>query len=298
MDSIGQHISASNIGYLIHNDRYSQIVPPELWEKVLLQRQKTGPRSKNRRWSFGEQILVCLECGKHSVTSSNSYVCARRGVGYKGTGLECKSTGFQRDRVDCCLVESALKWKIRWIRLNGSQQEEHLRQMSKETTMRVYTLSNKLNKVDEKIEKYTDSYACGYISKETLEKRISSINEERNKMELELSHLNAKRLELDINMEQARKDKKLPYMEASEQLEKMTKQQIYELVHEQIDRAFFGRENDERILRILSKLFHNETTTYIFRSTGRTFRLIQLIGDGEVDVTDIPAYKIRYRDMI
>lgn len=186
-------------GYICKNDgriikgKHPAIYPIEEWEKAnFIYKNKCF--KKENHLSLLSGLIACGVCGsKYAIrhgANGRSYTCYKRMASYrerKGITEKCKNKNYRTDKLEKIIVEEIKKLSFAPLVL------DNLLEDSEQEKEKIKVLEKQIKTISIKCDRLLDLYADASISKETYTRKIKPLEEEKEKLALQLEALNARK---------------------------------------------------------------------------------------------------------
>lgn len=290
INSFGYTYLSTSIKKLLGQECYRKIIGDEKFNRVLEKKKNSihNYSSKARLYSICEKLIVCPDCGRHFYKHGNCYRCVSLLNKYNGSDINCDNKmSLVLHRMDCIAVVSAWKWFNRYTHQNGTIRMEQVTKQLVEIPEQIDALQKQIETVDEKIERYAISYADGLISKQTRDLKIQKIKTEKQEMTQRLSNLKSRLVLLEDEKKNLEKDK-ITTLQNIQTLESMDKIELYNFVHQYIDRIEIkSLGKNDRLITVHSKHYDD---VWMYRTIGRgNGYKLYLINPNTLDYNDLRA---------
>lgn len=288
LDSLGIHYSAQNIKLMLSRESLRAVVGDEAFDECQKVKKSRYKERKYRKFSLCEGLIECPECGRaYTIRSNHVYNCVYHDCQRKGTDLYChNSVGLSARRMDAIVLTTASLWKS----LDLVEDAEELRKDNEKKRVllpiKIQALSEKIEKCAERKSRVAENYEEGIINRVKRDDKLSKIRSDEMRMQIELSRLQN---ELSRLSGEARSPI-ITQAEFLESVSNMSQEEKYWLVHEAINSIELEISGEYKTVTIYSSN-SERTAKFRFYGQARHFRLIQLIDDAEIDVTNVDGYK-------
>ena len=289
LSGLGIFYTGQNIKGMLSRDAYRKIVGEQLWVDVqeLRQQRKNTGEDRHRKYSICERLIICPECGHfYTLRSNHVYNCVYHDCQRRNTEQFCpNSVGVSQRRIEAICIAVAARWKSNFMAMNEAERRREAERRNLEIPLQIKELERKLNNVKIKKRRLTLKFVDVLIGERTYEERMEKLNSEESGINMEISRLNA---ELTYVMKQPVEIA----LDVLESVDKMTQEELYFLVHEQISRISLEVLNKGKILTLFGK--NGNTEMYRFQGQARAFRCFRMFDDGEeMDITESPMFAKR-----
>ena len=288
LDSLGIHYSCQNIKQMLSRENLRAIVGDEAFEECQRVKKSRYRERKYRKFSLCEGLIECPECGRaYTIRSSGQYNCVYHDRQRAGTELYCEnSVGLSSRRMDAIVLTTATIWKSVDLAMDEQERLAEYKQKMQVLPKQIKTLADKIANFSEKKLRVAENYEEGIIDRAKRDSKLSKIREDEKRLQAELSRLQAEYSRLSV-------ERQNPLMTQSmffESVKNYSQQEKWELVHYMINSIELEITDGYKEITIYSS---NSDRVEKFRFIGqaRSFRLIRIIDDSEIDVTNVAGYK-------
>lgn len=288
LDSLGIHYSGQNIKMMLSRENLRAIVGDEAFDECQRVKKSRHKERKYRNYSLCEGLIECPECGRaYTFRSSGQYNCVYHDRQRAGTDLYCdNSVGLSARRMDAIVLTTATLWKSIDLAMDEQERLAEYKEKMQVLPKQIKALADKIAKFSEKKLRVAENYEEGLIDRVKRDSKLSKIREDEKRLQVELSRLQSEYHGLTV-------ERQNPLMTQSmffENVKNYSQQEKWELVHYMINSIELQITSDYKEITIYSS---NSDRVEKFRFIGmaRSFRLIRIIDDCEIDVTNVAGYK-------
>lgn len=286
--SIDIDINKNSLHKLLRREKYKEIIPEELFNKVqdIKNSKVQGDKVKVKTYCLaGAAKIVCPECGRHYTNMKNFWQCIGHSSVYSKTDKFCNnSITISEKYIDWICRQLTSYYAAEDIIKDNDERRNQINEQLKEIPLQIETQKKILKGVQKRIERTAESYIDGLINKEKRDERNKKILKEKNKAETELIRLYTLKRDLE---DELNSQPKIPehlglegYLangfEVKKKLFEQENKYLYPLVAKYIDHIEISKFRDYKWLKVF--MYDGKIQEFAFKGHGVGFKFYSYLG--------------------
>lgn len=287
LNSLSIEYSGQNIKLMLSRDIYKVIVGDDLFELVqeeVKRRQETyGCESKIRKYSLCEKLIRCPDCGRYyTLRSGHNYTCVYHDAQRKNTPLYCEnSMSLSQRRIEAVVKAVATKMYVRRMMSDSSKIKKENEKRLFEIPLRIAKLEASFKNIEIRKRRLGLKFVDVLISEEKFQERLEKIQKDELESKAEIERLKAELKRRESAVERPLMSAK----EAADRVSQMTSQELYFMVHEEIQEVQVKRSDNGKLITVIC-ISGKHKEVYRFEGQARYFKVLRVFPDGsEIDMT-------------
>lgn len=287
----------SRVSKFISDEAYKQIVGEQKYNDAQSVRANhTKHSGKERKMSMGERLIKCADCGRNFRLVGRNYVCSGHKAEYRDSGAELdgkalycpNSTNLNVKFVDATLVQWATIWYGKDLMADNTVRQGQLQKELDDIPYKMLKIEKDIEKLQGKKDRIAENYEDGMIDRETKDKKFRAVDADMKKAVAEKEALEIRKREIESSF---KTDGEWKFIREMKDIENLSHAELYEIVHNTIDRVEADSENGRNYWTIYGKS-EDRKVTYWSCGKGAGVKLFQGEKGKEEEATDYTKVQV------
>lgn len=278
---LGRKLTKCNLKVILRNEKYrGTLIPEDIFDKVQEIRKSRAYSDKTRVHRLYSGLVICPECRSTFVRHDKHLSCNHHTSEYKDHVKYCSCTiTLREEMIDRIIRETSAFLEARDIVEGTTERKENIRSEIEEIPTRIEIQRSVIEGISKKLEKLTDSYVDGLISKEKMQEKANKIKSTEKEALKEIDNLRMKERLLQEELERIEGNSLYSINSIGELQKKlMYSPDMYEISRRHIERIEVDRDHTgkDKIITLITKYDGYIHRFKITSCSGKKSKLIYL----------------------